>query len=119
MRILRYLVLTLLASLSACGDCTSVGCTEGLIVMLTGTEGGPFRLETQVGSDPAIVVECTSGTCGTMAIVEGVQADTVTMRLTAGGRTTVRTVRPDYRTDYPNGSGCPGRCRTGHVVMGL
>ena len=123
---MRAIVLVILALAAACSSsnsssqppqvCTKIGCESGLRVELGGAPAGPFRVEVQAaGGGAARVFECPAGQRCEIAFFADFTPEEATIRVTAGGRTTARTVRPTYERVQPNGPGCPPVCRQGRV----
>jgi hypothetical protein len=94
--------------------CTLIGCEDQLVLRLPGAPAGPFRvvLETPGTGDSARrTFDCPAGQRCTDIPFPGFVPASVTARIIAGGDTTVQTLRPVYRTEYPNGPQCPPGCR--------
>jgi len=102
--------------LTSCGDCTLVGCLDGLEVQLDQRPTTAFRVEATSPDAGDQAVECASpGTCG--VFFNAYRPTIVTLRVIRGADTvTTANVRPVYERLRPNGAGCPGDCRYGRVT---
>jgi len=119
----RVIILFVVALAAACSNsssqppqvCTKIGCESGLRVELGDAPAGPFRVEAQADGGAARVFECPAGERCEFAFFADFTPEEATIRVTANGRTTARTVRPTYERVQPNGPGCPPICRQGGV----
>ena len=124
-RVVLAITLVLVAALgSACSGlgptaCTLIGCT-GLVVEVT---GAPAQTAVTVavtapdGSTRSTTCTSATGTCP-FSFPDFTPA-TVTIRVSAGTKTTEETRQPAYEVTRPNGPGCPPECRNARVIVAL
>jgi hypothetical protein len=120
------LVVFLLPLLTSCegifppGDCTLIGCTDGLGVRLAEAPQGPYTIEVQLPDGESRTFECRqAGQCPAVAFFPGITAEMVTLRLTTSAGTRTEAVRPTYTKQRPNGRRCPPECWQAEVTLRL
>jgi hypothetical protein len=106
------------------GECTEIGCSDGITVHLPAVPDGPYRVEIIVGSGPSglsYAYECAGGpTCQQDIFFPELVLDRIVVKVTSslGSRTTEIT-NPVYVTSQPNGPDCPPLCRQTSVTAQL
>jgi hypothetical protein len=116
--------LALAATLGAgCGEagptCTLIGCL-GLVVDVTGAPAQtPVSVVVTAPDGSTRSGTCTPTTGACPVFFADYSPATVTIRVSAGTRTTEVTTQPMYDVTRPNGPSCPPECRTARVTLAL
>jgi len=124
-RAVLAITLVLVAALgSACSGlgptaCTLIGCT-GLVVEVTGAPAQiPVTVAVTAPDGSTRSTTCTSATGTCPFSFPDFTPATVTIRVSAGTKTTEETRQPAYEVTRPNGPGCPPECRNARVTVAL
>ena len=124
-RAVLAITLVLVAALgSACSGlgptaCTLIGCT-GLVVEVTGAPAQtPVTVVVTAPDGSTRSTTCTSATGSCPFSFPDFTPATVTIRVSAGTKTTEETRQPAYEVTRPNGPGCPPECRNARVAVAL
>ena len=124
-RVLLAITLVLVAALgAACSGlgptaCTLIGCT-GLVVEVTGAPAQtPVTVVVTAPDGSTRSTTCTSATGTCPFSFPDFTPATVTIRVSAGTKTTEETRQPAYEVTRPNGPGCPPECRNARVTVAL
>ena len=124
-RVVLAITLVLVAALgSACSGlgptaCTLIGCT-GLVVEVTGAPAQtPVTVAVTAPDGSTRSTTCTSATGTCPFSFPDFTPATVTIRVSAGTKTTEETRQPAYEVTRPNGPGCPPECRNARVTVAL
>ena len=109
---------------SGCGGlgptaCTLIGCT-GLVVEVTGAPAQtPVTVVVTAPDGSTRSTTCTSATGTCPFSFPDFTPASVTIRVSAGTKTTEETRQPAYEVTRPNGPGCPPECRNARVTVAL
>lgn len=124
-RVVLAITLVFVAALgSACSGvgptaCTLIGCT-GLVVEVTGAPAQiPVTVAVTAPDGSTRSTTCTSATGTCPFSFPDFTPATVTIRVSAGTKTTEETRQPAYEATRPNGPGCPPECRNARVTVAL
>ena len=121
---LAITVLLVAALGSACSGlgptaCTLIGCT-GLVVEVTGAPAQtPVTVVVTAPDGSTRSATCTSATGTCPFSFPDFTPASVTIRVSAGTKTTEETRQPAYEVTRPNGPGCPPECRNARVTVAL
>ena len=124
MRWYQAAFLILLTSvLGSCGsilgtDCTEVGCTSGVEIILEQPPAGPYRVEVVSGpGDARYVYECSEARCPDRVFFPDFTPHRVFVRVITEEGTQQYEVIPQYVESRPNGRRCPPLCRRAQVRL--
>lgn len=99
------------------GDCTLIGCSDGLTVVLANPPAGAFAVEVRVPGAPVQRRECESvARCGPLFFANVVEVSATIAIITSGGEV-IRDVRPQYSRVRPNGPDCEPACLQAQVTV--
>lgn len=116
----RWTAAVLLAGCTPAGQaCTEIGCVGGLVVQFTRPPAAPYRVEAIAPGAAPAVFECAAGESCSSALLEGVEAERVTIRVATSAGTRAQEFRPAYQEQYPNGRRCPAACRQATITFRL
>lgn len=123
MRRMMMTVLVAVFGLSGCdsalfsGDCTLIGCVNGLTVALANPPAGAFAVEVRVPGALVQRRECESvARCGPLFFANVVEVSATIAIVTSGGEVS-RDVRPQYSRVRPNGPNCEPTCLHAEVTV--
>ena len=117
------LVCGIAALLSACSstgglNCTDIGCSDGLVVELTGAPPGPWSISVSSQGTTHAQDCAAGGNCGGVMFFEGFLPQLVTVTVTRGSNTvTYFNQAPTPRTFEPNGPRCGPSCNQPRVTV--
>ncbi|MGE5360074.1 MAG: hypothetical protein ACM3NQ_13735 [Bacteroidales bacterium] len=98
--------------------CTAIGCTDGLIVEVTGAPTGASVTVTAIAPDGSSKSgPCLSTGTACTAYLDGFMPATATLRVSWNSNTVEFEITPAYVTTYPNGRDCPPACVQAHVAL--
>ena len=98
--------------------CTLIGCSDGITVVVENAPAPPYTVEVVLPDGTSRTSRCEAAPgCDAGLFVEGVTAEEVTVRVTAGAGSSSQVVRPSYETAQPNGPGCPPICKQARVQV--
>ena len=109
----------LLLAASGCAvECTLIGCSSGLSIMLKTAPTAAYRIEARSGfGSGAYVYECADPkACGGAFFSDYQPASVIIKVITATGTTTT-TVNPTYEKSQPNGKRCGPTCMIAKVEV--
>jgi len=117
----------LLAFIGGCSDslqleCTEIGCSSGVEVLLDRSAATGFRVElTTPGSATTHTYACPDPAhCSVQVFFPDFTPDVVNVRVIVGTDTSfAEAVRPQYSEFRPNGSRCPPTCHIGRLAAVL
>ena len=118
---LRLLLLVLTTALGSCGmteDCTLIGCTGGITIVLEPNLSGPYRVEAY--SAPGVArytYECASATPCSPIFLPDFTPYRFFVHVTRADSTTRYEVLPRYTEFRPNGAQCDPICRNATVRL--
>jgi hypothetical protein len=101
--------------------CTLIGCHNGLVVQLSSTPTGTYRVEAWSELQPTPqVVECTAGQPCLPVLFPDFEGEDVTVRVTTdAGVRTQAFADVEYEPQYPNGRRCGATCEQASVTFQL
>ena len=124
-RVVLAITMVLVAALgSACSGlgptaCTLIGCT-GLVIEVSGAPAQTAVTVVVTAPDGSTrSTTCTSATGNCPFSFPDFPPASVTIRVSAGTKTTEETRQPAYEVTRPNGPGCPPECRNARVTVAL
>jgi hypothetical protein len=98
--------------------CTQIGCSDGLTVVVENAPAPPYTVEVVLPGGTSRTSRCEAAPgCDAGLFFEGVTAEELTVRVTAGAGSSSQVVRPSYETSQPNGPGCPPICKQARVQV--
>jgi hypothetical protein len=98
-------------------DCTTIGCSDGLSVRITGQLPAPATVRVTAGEE-ARTFQCqTTEHC--QAFFDGWTPADVSIQVDWGTGSRTATATPDYEPVYPNGPRCDPVCRQASVQVSV
>jgi len=123
-RAAKYLAACGLALASGCdllgpGDCTLIGCANGLTIALQSKPTVAYRVEVQASAfSPVFVFECPDpARCTDQVRFDDFTPQTATVTITTERGTARQLVQPNYVESRPNGPNCEPLCRRAVVQL--
>lgn len=106
-------------SILGIGDCTQIGCSDGIAVRFSGAVPDSVEValramgeEERVRSCSATTAPCTSG-----MRFEDTTPEQVTLEVRWDGRSRVEVVQPEYSAVRPNGPSCEPTCMIATIEL--
>ncbi len=116
------IVAAFMALLSSCElprTCVGTGCDDRLRVQLLGSLPDSLRVSAEEPGGARWVVDCTPARCYDGMVYFPFTPEAATIEVHGVGIDIVRTVRPVYYLNPPEGTGCGEHCREATVQIQL
>ncbi|HVF59584.1 MAG TPA: hypothetical protein VNJ70_07235 [Thermoanaerobaculia bacterium] len=98
--------------------CTMIGCSDGITVVVENAPAPPYTVEVILPDGTSRTSRCEAAPgCDAGLFFEGVTAEELTVRVTAGAGSSSEVVHPTYHVVQPNGPGCPPICKQARVQV--
>lgn len=120
---MKLLLAGIAVMIGACGitspqDCTLIGCTNGLAVVVNTSLQQQMTVTVKAGTQTLATLQCSAGTpCNTF--IENQTPSEVQVTINVSGGTVNRTYNPQYQMHRPNGENCPPECKQATITVNV